>query len=188
MAVFVESGNALKGRRRRICTLGQILVAVEADRNSDLGLGAGIGKGCRWLRWVVLRLIVLRLNRLRGNWLRHVRRQGYAQNRATATDSHVITQRDLGRHVEGKLDRRSLGEGCVGEEKDAARTDVLGKTPSFNSAGKVANENRKKKRKALSGAAFDSDWRRIHGGKLSSCRLAGGERKGQENCTACQAG
>jgi hypothetical protein len=44
MAAFVESGNALKGRRRgRICALGKILVAVETDRNPDLGFGGGVG-------------------------------------------------------------------------------------------------------------------------------------------------
>jgi hypothetical protein len=164
MAAFVESGNALKGRRRRICTLGKILVAVETDRNPDLGFGAGISSGYRWLQRVVLR---------------YIRRQGYAQNRSAATHSHVIAESDLGRHVEGEFDRRSLGEGCVGEEEDAARTDVLGKSPGLDPTGEVANENRKKKRKALSGAAFDSDWRRIHGGKLPSCRLAGGSVRGK---------
>jgi len=150
---------------------------VETNRNPDFGFGAGIGSGYRGLRWVVLRQVVLR----------HIRRQGYPENTAATTDSHIIPQRNLGRHVEGKLDRRAFGEGCIGEEKDAARADVLGKAPSLDSTGEVASENRKKKRKALSGAAFDSDWRRIHGGRLPSCRLAGGERKGQENCTACEA-
>jgi hypothetical protein len=54
MAAIVESGNALK-RRRRVCTLGKILIAVKTDCNPDLGFGARIGRGCRWLRQVVLR-------------------------------------------------------------------------------------------------------------------------------------
>src|ERR1700722_3240109 len=162
MAVVVENGNALKGRGR-ICNLGKVLVAVETNRDPNLGFGLGLGARidlhCRLLRRVVLRQV----------W-----RQGYTQNAATATDSHIVAERDLGRHVEGELDRCALGEGCVGEKEDAARADVLGKAPGFDAAGDVANEDGKKKRKALSGAAFDSDWRRIHGGKLPSCLLAAG--------------
>jgi hypothetical protein len=167
---LVQSGNSLERRRRRICALRKILVAVETDRNPDLGFGAGIGRDCSWLRWVGRRQFVLR----------QIRRQGYTQHRAAATDSHIVAERDFRGHVEGKFDRRTLGEGCIREKENAARTDVLGKAPDLDPTGNVTDEDGKKKRKALSGAAFDSDWRRIHVGQLPSCRLAGGSVRARE--------
>ena len=63
MAVFVECGNALKGRGR-ICNLGKVLVAMETNGDPDLGFSLGFGARidlhCRLLRRVVLRGIWLR--------------------------------------------------------------------------------------------------------------------------------
>ena len=51
---------------------------------------------------------------------------------AAATDSHVIAQRDLGRHVEGSSIAAPSRRLHFGEEKNAARADVLGEAPGLD--------------------------------------------------------
>src|ERR1700733_14903208 len=101
------------GGRGRI--FGEIFVAFESNRDSDLGLGAAgsatLVRGGRWPH--------------------------YTQDASAAANRHALTQSDFGRHAEGQFDFSANLQCCVGEEEYATRTEVLSEAQAFDAIGNL---------------------------------------------------
>jgi hypothetical protein len=138
----------MKGRNSRECGgvggLGEIFVAIEANRNSDFRFTMG------------------------RNRVEFGGRPDHAQNASSAANGHALAQRDLGGHSESDFDFRAFGERRVGEEEDSARTEVLGESDAFEGGCGLAERERKKIGKPLSDTAFNLNWRSGHSGVTSS--------------------
>jgi hypothetical protein len=117
LVVGMEGGDA---RERSFGALGEVLVALEADGNADFGFR------------------VRRSRRIRSAWGRPLD----PQNVAPAANGHALTQRDLRRHAEREFDLGAFGERSVGEEKNSARTEVLGESDAFHGGSGLAQRER----------------------------------------------
>ena len=145
-AVTVQGSDPLE-RGRYVGRFGKVLVSVEANRNSDLGFA------------------------LSGNFRQaRVRPLDHPQDPAAATHAHALAEGDLRRHVECEFDLSSFMQRGIGEEKYPARTEVLGEAETFDSAGRVAQGDRKKERESLTDAAFNLNWRSGHNGSFLNRR------------------
>src|SRR5579863_917838 len=125
--------------------VGQIFVAFQANRDSDLGFSPGHAR-----RFLHAR------NRLHFRLL-------HSQNMAAAADAHALSQSDFGGHSERDLDLGPLLQGSVGKEKDAARAEILSETDAFQGRTALPKRKRKQVGKSLSDTAFDLDWKSGHG-------------------------
>jgi len=149
LVVGVECRDAREGGGR-LGGLGEILVAFEAHGHSDFGF---------------------QVRSSRGIWSGGGGRADDPQNVAPAAYGHALTQGDLGGHAEREFDFGAFGERSVGEEKDSARTEVLGESDAFDGASRLAQREREKIRKPLSDTAFNSNRRSGHSSVTSFAEL-----------------
>ena len=75
----------------------------------------------------------------------------------TATPVACYLVGHLGRHPQCDLNFGAFGEGSVGEEKDPARTEILGESDAFERFCDLSERQRKKIGKPLPDTAFNSN-------------------------------
>jgi hypothetical protein len=121
----------------RLGGLGEIFVALDANRDSDLRLP-------------------LRNRNARGGRLDH------AQNAAPTAYRHVLAESNLGWHPKCNFDFGALGQGSVGEEEDSAGAEILRESDPFEGGCELAERKGKKIRKPLPNTAFNSNRRSGH--------------------------
>ena len=143
---------------RRFGGFLQIFVAFQADRDPDLGFG-----------WCSSGRSVLPHHR-----------PGDAKHMPAAAHWHALSQSDFRRHSQRQFNFAAFSQGYVGEQKNAARAQVLGESHAFNGSSTLADGNRKQVRESLSDTAFNSNWRSGHSAVTSLPR----RRKLQEDTLA----
>jgi hypothetical protein len=115
--------------------LGEIFVALETDGDADLRFS---------------------LRGIRGG------RPDDPQNVTAAAYGHAFAKSNFGRHAEREFDLGAFGQRRVGEEEHSPRTEILGKSNSFNRSSRLTERERKKVREPLSDTAFNANWRNGH--------------------------
>src|SRR5579862_3350974 len=126
-------------KSRRLGRLGKIFVAFQTYSDTDLGFGRRVaGSGPH-----------------------------DAQNMAPAAHGHALAQSNPGGHAQCEFNFRAFDERGAGEEKDASRTEVLGKSNAFERCAWLMKRERQKVGEPLAGTAFNSNWRSGHSGLTS---------------------